>query len=56
MDNHFAFGLFLALINGAICISIPALISYTKRQGESRTIEADPGAIEAGELLSQEAN
>ncbi|MEB3884589.1 hypothetical protein [Lyngbya sp. CCY1209] len=56
MDNPVAYGLFLALINGAICISIPALVAYTQRKDESRDVETEATAIESGELLSQEAN
>jgi len=56
VDNPVAYGLFLALINGAICISIPTLVAYTQRQDESREVDTEETAIESGELLSQEAN
>ncbi|EDZ92473.1 MAG: hypothetical protein P5702_15280 [Limnospira sp. PMC 1291.21] len=57
MDHYMAYGLLLALVNGAICISIPALISYTKRKSHSQATPDDVAAtINLKELLSQEAN
>nr|WP_317270625.1 hypothetical protein [Arthrospira sp. PLM2.Bin9] len=57
MDNYIAYGLLLALVNGAICISIPALVSYTKRKSHPQATPDDTAAtINVRKLLSQEAN
>lgn len=55
MDNYIAYGLLLALVNGAICISIPALISYKKRKSHPQDTPDDATAtINVRKLFSQE--
>jgi hypothetical protein len=32
MNTDLTYGLLLALINGAVCLSLPAIVSYLQRQ------------------------
>ena len=56
MNTTLVYGILLALGNGLVCISIPALVSYSQRKFKQSEENQEPVTVNSVELLSSEAN
>ncbi|WP_413166299.1 hypothetical protein ACL6C3_06365 [Capilliphycus salinus ALCB114379] len=57
MDTGLMSGLLLVLVNGAICLSLPAILAASQRKPQQvKDLNALSTSLKSSELISQEAN
>lgn len=57
MDMGFLLGLLLALVNGLVCLALPAVLATAqKKRWPTANLGAVSPALESSEFISQEVN